>query len=156
MEEDQILARRYTGEEDGESVRNQSSNNLKKLLRTIEKRKKSQTTNATKPSDVDSGIECTLDSKTSVLDKHVPQVIGGHAFDKGKKVVAVLPKWLAEPVVISTDLSCLTVKAKKFTVLDELLRKNLKANGVKYLFPVGPQEITCILQRMNIFTNCTS
>ncbi|BES92167.1 ATP-dependent RNA helicase [Nesidiocoris tenuis] len=147
MEEDQILARRYTGEEDGESVRNQSSNNLKKLLRTIEKRKKSQTTNATKPSDVDSGIECTLDSKTSVLDKHVPQVIGGHAFDKGKKVVAVLPKWLAEPVVISTDLSCLTVKAKKFTVLDELLRKNLKANGVKYLFPVQAEVIPWLVRR---------
>lgn len=164
------LSRRFT---DDSQPNIECSAHLQNLLRHIAKRKSEKST-PHRIFDNDSGVECNTDaekggkiakfdvstSDISPSQEHdadqsnqdasaqesVP-IIGGHEFDKTKKVVAALPKWLAQPIIISTDLSNLRVKVKKFKFLDELLVRNLKANGVKYLFPVQAEVIPWLLQK---------
>uniref|UniRef100_A0A0A9Z2H7 ATP-dependent RNA helicase n=1 Tax=Lygus hesperus TaxID=30085 RepID=A0A0A9Z2H7_LYGHE len=156
------LARRFTGEEHEDVDR---SGNLQKLLKSIEKRKSKNAGKSKKQTvEVDSGVECNTEvevgdsASTAVGD--APQsvyvenpeikpfhIIGGHDFEKSKKVVSPLPKWLANPTIISTDLANLSIKVKKFKVLDKLLIQNLKDSGVKYLFPVQAKVIPWMLQK---------
>ncbi|KAF6213093.1 hypothetical protein GE061_010808 [Apolygus lucorum] len=156
------LARRFTGEELEDVDR---ASKLQKLLKSIEKRKSKNSGKFKKPViEVDSGVECNTEVEvgdsvsTNVEDAPESvnvenpevkpiQIIGGHSFDKTKEVVASLPKWLANPTIISTDLANLSVKVKKFKILDKLLIQNLKDNGVKHLFPVQAEVIPWMLQK---------
>lgn len=58
----------------------------------------------------------------------------------------VLPKWLANPTVVSADLQNLTTKVSSIKDLDKKLKKKLKKSGVKYLFPVQAEVIPWLLQ----------
>lgn len=58
----------------------------------------------------------------------------------------VLPKWLANPTVVSTNLQNLNKKVSSLKELDKKLRKCLKNNGIKYLFPVQAEVIPWLLQ----------
>lgn len=58
----------------------------------------------------------------------------------------VLPKWLASPTVISVNLQDLKTKISDIKQLDKSLRKALKANGIKKLFPVQATVIPWLLE----------
>ncbi|KAF2901764.1 hypothetical protein ILUMI_04422 [Ignelater luminosus] len=73
-------------------------------------------------------------------------VLGGESFDRKAKVKRVLPKWLSNPTVISVNLQDLRTKVSSMKVLDKDLRKKLKANRVKYLFPVQAEVIPWLIQ----------
>lgn len=62
------------------------------------------------------------------------------------KVKRVLPKWLANPTIISVNLQELHVKVKDMKELHKSLRKTLKKNGVKYFFPVQATVIPWLLE----------
>lgn len=62
------------------------------------------------------------------------------------QVKRVLPKWLSNPTVISVNLQDLNTKASSMKILDKDLRKKLKANGIKYLFPVQAEVIPWLIQ----------
>ncbi|KAL3289004.1 hypothetical protein HHI36_003447 [Cryptolaemus montrouzieri] len=72
-------------------------------------------------------------------------VLGAENAIKKKKVKRVLPKWLAEPIIISTNLSELKKKVSSVKQLDKDLRRKLKSNGVEYLFPVQAEVIPWLL-----------
>ncbi|KAK9659805.1 hypothetical protein QE152_g41543, partial [Popillia japonica] len=73
-------------------------------------------------------------------------ILGGEKFNKNIKVKRVLPKWLANPTVVSTNLQNLNKKVSSLKELDKKLRKCLKNNGIKYLFPVQAEVIPWLLQ----------
>lgn len=62
------------------------------------------------------------------------------------QVKRVLPKWLATPTVISVNLQDLKTKVSDLKQLDKSLRKELKANGIKKLFPVQATVIPWLLE----------
>lgn len=68
-------------------------------------------------------------------------ILGGDDFAKKKKVKRVLPKWLANPIVISVDLQNLDKKVSAIKCLNKGLRTKLKEDGVKYFFPVQAEVI---------------
>jgi len=70
----------------------------------------------------------------------------GEDLSKGKgKVRRVLPHWLANPDVVSVDLTDQQVSVGDLGGLDEVLLKNLKSNGVTHFFPVQRQIIPYML-----------
>lgn len=58
----------------------------------------------------------------------------------------MLPKWLADPTIISVNLQELTCKVSHMKQLDKDLRNKLKADGVKYFFPVQAEVIPWLLR----------
>ncbi|KAJ8969101.1 hypothetical protein NQ317_002523 [Molorchus minor] len=73
-------------------------------------------------------------------------VLGDETFKKKNKVKRVLPKWLTNPAVISVNLQDLHVKVSDIKQLDKGIRKLLKANGIKYFFPVQSEVIPWLLE----------
>ncbi|XP_018568466.1 probable ATP-dependent RNA helicase Dbp73D [Anoplophora glabripennis] len=73
-------------------------------------------------------------------------VLGVENFAKKRKVKRVLPKWLTNPTVISSNLQDLHTKVSEVKLLDKSIRKLLKANSIKYLFPVQVEVIPYLLQ----------
>ncbi|XP_045483369.1 probable ATP-dependent RNA helicase Dbp73D [Harmonia axyridis] len=76
-------------------------------------------------------------------------ILGANNTLKKEKVQRVLPKWLAEPCVISTNLKELQTKVSSMKSLDKELRKKLAENGMKYLFPVQAEVIPWLLKNCN-------
>lgn len=58
----------------------------------------------------------------------------------------VLPKWLANPSVISINLQNLNTKVNDLKQLDKGIKNLLKANGVEFLFPVQAEVIPWLLE----------
>lgn len=58
----------------------------------------------------------------------------------------VLPSWLVNPTVISVNLHNLNLKVSEVKLLDKSIRKLLKANGIKYFFPVQAEVIPWLLE----------
>ncbi|KAJ8963160.1 hypothetical protein NQ318_018625 [Aromia moschata] len=73
-------------------------------------------------------------------------VLGDENFAKKAKVKRVLPKWLANPTIISVNLQNLKTKVSEVKLLDKSLRKLLKANGIQYFFPVQAEVIPWLLK----------
>ena len=61
------------------------------------------------------------------------------------KVRRVLPKWLANPNIVSMDLADQQMAVADMTLLDSSILDTLKANGVDYFFPVQRQVIPHLL-----------
>ena len=61
------------------------------------------------------------------------------------KVRRVLPKWLANPNIVSMDLADQQMAVGDMTLLDSSILDTLKANGVDYFFPVQRQVIPHLL-----------
>lgn len=53
----------------------------------------------------------------------------------------VLPRWLRNPTVVSTNLQKLDKKVSKISEFDKDLKDKLKERGIKYLFPVQAEFI---------------
>ena len=62
------------------------------------------------------------------------------AKDKAK-VRRVLPKWLAQPDIVSLDLGDQQMPIEDMKELDESILQILKSTGAKYFFPVQRQVI---------------
>lgn len=58
----------------------------------------------------------------------------------------VLPTWLVNPTIISVNLHNLDIKVSEVKLLDKGIRKLLKANGIKYFFPVQAEVIPWLLE----------
>lgn len=58
----------------------------------------------------------------------------------------MLPNWLVNPTIISVNLHNLNIKVSGVKLLDKGLRKLLKANGIKYFFPVQAEVIPWLLE----------
>ncbi|KAG5870989.1 hypothetical protein JTB14_013460 [Gonioctena quinquepunctata] len=72
-------------------------------------------------------------------------ILGNDSFASKNKVKRVLPNWLSNPTVISVNLQNLQTKVSEVKQLDKGIRKLLKANGVKYFFPVQAEVIPWLL-----------
>lgn len=74
------------------------------------------------------------------------EVLGAHSFQDKVKVKRVLPRWLAEPTVISSELSSGS-SIHDVGKLHRLFLQNLENMGVKELFPVQsiviPHQLRC-------------
>ncbi|KAF5304928.1 hypothetical protein FQR65_LT00812 [Abscondita terminalis] len=82
----------------------------------------------------------------SVGDLEGFTILGSSKYNKKPKVKCVLPKWLSNPTVISVNLQNLEHKVAKMKCIDKHLRKKLKINGIKYLFPVQAEIIPWLIQ----------
>uniref|UniRef100_A0A5K3EX82 ATP-dependent RNA helicase n=2 Tax=Mesocestoides corti TaxID=53468 RepID=A0A5K3EX82_MESCO len=77
-------------------------------------------------------------------------VVGGFTIVRDKlryrkeKVKEILPHWITTPVSCSGNLD-VGIKIKKFKILNEVLRSNLKIMGIRRLFPVQSAVIPYIL-----------
>ena len=70
----------------------------------------------------------------------------GEDLAKGRhKVRRVLPHWLANPDIVSVDLSDQQVAIADMEGLDPVILKNLASNGVTHFFPVQRQLIPYML-----------
>nr|XP_022913086.1 probable ATP-dependent RNA helicase Dbp73D [Onthophagus taurus] len=150
--------------------------NLKKLLKKIKKKKElkniqkdlikdeeeivEKPNNEITPNEEDSNNqqENDLEIESENIEPPIKQkkidpkdvegftILGGEQFDKKTKVKRVLPKWLSNPIVISVDLQNLTNKVSHIENLDKSLKKQLKLNGIKYLFPVQAAVIPWVIK----------
>lgn len=64
------------------------------------------------------------------------------------KVRRVLPKWLAAPDVVAVDLGDQQMAVSEMANLDPVLTEALKANDIKYFFPVQRQVIPHLLDSL--------
>lgn len=67
------------------------------------------------------------------------------------KVRRVLPKWLAEPDIVSVDLGDQQMPVKDMTQLHSSLLDTLQSNGIEYFFPVQRQVIPHLLDPAKYF-----
>ncbi|XP_014245085.1 probable ATP-dependent RNA helicase Dbp73D [Cimex lectularius] len=138
-----------------------TNENARKFFKKIEQRRKKKLNKESKKSEnndnnidvcknevdasipVNSAIESSDLSLQSNQDKNV-FVLGGHKFEKTQKVNRVLPNWLQNPTVISTDLKDLKLKPKHLK-LSKNIKENLKRN-IKYLLPVQAEVIPWLMK----------
>ncbi|RZC34682.1 Helicase C and/or DEAD domain containing protein [Asbolus verrucosus] len=85
-------------------------------------------------------------SKPKPIDLNNFTVLGVENSFKKTKAERVLPQWLANPTVISSNLQNLSAKVSKMKQLDKSIRKTLRANGIKYLFPIQAEVIPWLLE----------
>lgn len=79
------------------------------------------------------------------LDTDDFQILGEDKYSQKQKVKRNLPSWLEYPVIISNDMSKEGTPIAELPYLSELMRKNLAAMNVKYLFPVQQSVIPWLL-----------
>lgn len=97
-----------------------------------------------------------LTSSNNVEKVDNPNEIGGFTVlgeVKGKahkQIKRVLPDWLADPSVISSDLRSMTVPVSQISDLDQGLMKALQKNGITQFFPVQIQVIPMMLESLKM------
>ncbi|CAG9821643.1 unnamed protein product [Phaedon cochleariae] len=109
--------------------------------KTVEEPIQNESINTEKPSNKKRRLDPALLEGFTVL--------GADNVSNKTKVKRVLPNWLSNPSIISVNLQNLETKVSDLKQLDKGLRKLLKANGVKYLFPVQAQVIPWLLQSIH-------
>ncbi|CAG2064201.1 unnamed protein product [Timema podura] len=158
--------------------KNEQKHQLSKLLSKIDERKRQKTSKQdgsetvstkykTPGKEVDSGnksenkhIDIELDQQTPSIklkgEKHKAgtvvdgyTILGTHRFGKKKKVKRVLPKWLANPTIISTNLQKLTTSVEDVPGIDEDIVQKLKENNITQFFPVQSHVIPYLLSAHN-------
>nr|CAD7460246.1 unnamed protein product [Timema tahoe] len=176
---DLFVMNRYLGDglEENQN-KNEQKHQLSKLLSKIDERKRLKTskqdgseTVSTKykspGKEVGSGnksenkeIDTKLDQQTPSIklkgEKHKAgtvvdgyTILGTHRFGKKKKVKRVLPKWLANPTIISTNLQKLTTSVEDVPGIDEDIVQKLKENNITQFFPVQSHVIPYLLSAHN-------
>ena len=111
-----------------------------KKLTKSEKKKKAAKRKAEKDSEIE------FSEKTGFTK------LGDFDHQNKAKVRRVLPKWLAEPDIISVDLSDQQLPIEKMAPqIDEFLIKQLKSNGIEHFFPVQRQVIPHLLEQQRLF-----
>ncbi|KAK4885389.1 hypothetical protein RN001_001660 [Aquatica leii] len=73
-------------------------------------------------------------------------ILGSDKYDKKPKIKRVLPRWLSNPTIISVNLQNLEHKVSNTKCLDKDLKRKLKMNGIKYLFPVQAEIVPWLIQ----------
>lgn len=76
--------------------------------------------------------------------------LGDVASKEKSKVRRVLPKWLAQPDIVSVDLGDEQMAIDDMKELDTEIVETLKSNGVKYFFPVQRQVIPQLLKAWKV------
>ncbi|XP_071120070.1 ATP-dependent RNA helicase DDX51-like isoform X1 [Mytilus edulis] len=75
----------------------------------------------------------------------------GEVKGKGhKQVKRVLPEWLADPSIITSDLKTKTLPVSSMSTLDQDLRDSLQKNGITQFFPVQIQVIPMMLESVKM------
>ncbi|XP_063400701.1 ATP-dependent RNA helicase DDX51-like [Mytilus trossulus] len=75
----------------------------------------------------------------------------GEVKGKGhKQVKRVLPEWLADPSIITSDLKTKTLPVSSMSSLDQDLRDSLQKNGITQFFPVQIQVIPMMLESVKM------
>ena len=72
-------------------------------------------------------------------------VLGDQKFEELKSIEMVLPHWLANPDIISSDLTIPGSAVNGLSYVCETVQKNLKSMNIKNLFPVQEKLIPWIL-----------
>lgn len=96
------------------------------------------------------------DKEDEIEDDNQPQNDGGPTFEytvlgsnekqeEVKSIEMVLPRWLAHPDIISSDLTKPGMDVKDLSFICEVMKKNLKGMNIKHLFPVQEKVIPWIL-----------
>lgn len=80
------------------------------------------------------------------LEKRGFQVLPKVKTEPPRKLKPVLPVWLAFPTIVSNDLSLESEPIDDLPLIHEKIKENLKAAGVKYLFPVQRAVVPYILE----------
>ena len=89
--------------------------------------------------------------RKSSLSKDTGFTTLGDVSSKEKsKVRRVLPKWLAQPDIVSVDLGDQQMAVEDMAELDKDIIETLKNNGVKYFFPVQRQVIPQLLHSWKV------
>nr|CAD7399198.1 unnamed protein product [Timema cristinae] len=169
----------YLGDELEENQNNnQQKHQLSKLLSKIDERKRLKTAKEdesetvstkykTPGKEVGSGNKSENKQLDTKLDQQTPSIklkrekhkagtevdgftiLGTHQFGKKKKVKRVLPNWLANPTIISTNLQKLTTSVEDVPGIDEDLVQKLKENNIIQFFPVQSHLIPYLLSAHN-------
>ncbi|KAJ3660355.1 hypothetical protein Zmor_004806 [Zophobas morio] len=158
------------GEEKPEITKEEEKEKLDKILKRVERKKqqrirqrerekekrrtlKPEEKPQTDPQIDSQEYEPTEEPRTKVQKPAEPNVdlssftiLGATTSTKKTKANRVLPQWLTNPAVISSDLQTLTAKVSKMKQLDKSIRNQLKSNGIKYFFPVQAEVIPYLLQ----------
>ena len=127
----QKLKQKIAAKKDGGEVKKRKVSDSQESEEPAKKKRKKK---KKKTEDVDSGF-----TKLGVFDEA-----------EKVKVRRVLPKWLAEPDIVSVDLGDQQMPVEEMKQLDSSLLSSLQANGIKYFFPVQRQVIPHLLESGNI------
>ena len=130
---DQKLQDKLTSQPDVEHESAATKNNVADKAKKRKKRK-----NRKNPKDGD-GVE--------TVNKGGFPVLGQNLADqwKNKKIKRSLPSWLANPDIISVDLSDHQMNVESLKGLDQRTISNLKSNSINHFFPVQRQVIPYML-----------
>jgi ATP-dependent RNA helicase DDX51/DBP6 len=72
-------------------------------------------------------------------------ILGGQKFVEPQPIEMILPYWLANPEILSSDLSVKGTDVTELKYICETLQKNLKNMKIKHLFPVQEKIMPYIL-----------
>lgn len=80
-------------------------------------------------------------------------VIGGHKkVREAKKVQRMLPKWIANPVIISSNFESAILPVEQIPYLDPFIINKLQNHDINHLFPVQSAVIPSILSQMENYS----
>ncbi|CAB4054995.1 DDX51 [Lepeophtheirus salmonis] len=141
--------KRYYDEEDEES-QNAEESSVKKLKGKIVRKKRKIACNVDDLKEeedkaIDDDDKGCADSEA--MDTSIPSKDDDNNVikDSLKKARRILPRWLAEPNIISDDLKDDQMLVCDIEGISESLRDKLKNNGIRYLFPVQRQIVPHLL-----------
>ncbi|XP_065168654.1 probable ATP-dependent RNA helicase Dbp73D [Atheta coriaria] len=126
------FAKKLEGDVDEDSALKEESKVIGDTSKEVKKQK-------TKKRKIESGE--TIDGFTVLATTDLKQE---------SQVKRVLPEWLSNPTVISVDLQNLQTKVSSIKCLSKQLRNKLKAENIKYLFPVQATVIPYLLNSLNL------
>ncbi|XP_026479910.1 probable ATP-dependent RNA helicase Dbp73D [Ctenocephalides felis] len=98
--------------------------------------------------------EKTVNAQDAAKEKNLEDtgftILGNENFQKKLKVKRVLPYWLANPTVMSSDLKNNITSIDTIDMLNETIKNNLKALKIDHFFPVQTTLIPWLLQGINV------
>ncbi|CAG9804249.1 unnamed protein product [Chironomus riparius] len=90
-------------------------------------------------------VDTETNEKTEELEEMSYTILGGQKFVEPQPIEMILPYWLANPEIISSDLSIKGTEVAELKYICETLQKNLKNMKIKNLFPVQEKIMPNIL-----------
>ena len=141
--------RQYENEQADE---NEEENILKKLKNKVKKPPVVVKPDVKEDDKADDGSQKEVEvkvgkkrKKSKAKDESGFTVLGEDVDKSRQKVRRVLPHWLANPDVVSVDLSDQQVAVTDMDGLDDVMVSNLKSNKITHFFPVQRQLIPYML-----------
>lgn len=140
-------------QEPAQTSANETTENVDESFKKKKKRKSKEPTETEEIErmDTDEAIKQSepQESTPNESDTFPFPILGGQKFVEPQPIEMILPYWLANPEILSSDLSIPGTAITDLKYICETLQKNLKNMKIKNLFPVQEKIMPWILNAHN-------